>query len=143
MERSSEFERPYPDRVRYPSVATRGFAWAIDIVVRFLLAIVVSVITGVFNDVLGASLFLIVFVGYYIISEARWGQTVGKRLMGVRVVNMNGKPISMYSAIVRNITKIIGAGSLLLILVGVVLIADSRHDQRLGDRLADTLIIKG
>jgi len=48
----------------------------------------------------------------------------------------------MYSAIVRNITKIIGAGSLLLILVGVVLIADSRHDQRLGDRLADTLIIR-
>jgi len=143
MERSSEFERPYRERVRYPSVSMRGFAWAIDIVVSFLLALVVSVIVGVFSDPLGAILFLTIFIGYYIISEARWGRTVGKRLVGIRVVNINGKPISTYAAIIRNTIKLIGASSLLLILVGVVLIADSRYDQRLGDRLAKTLVIKG
>jgi len=143
MERTSDFKRPYHERVRFPSVATRGFAWAIDIILSFLLATVVWSITGLFSETVGAILFLTILVGYYIVSEARWGQTAGKRLVGIRVVDRNGGPISTYSAIVRNTTKLIGGSSLLLILVGVVLIADSRHDQRLGDRLAKTLVIKG
>jgi uncharacterized RDD family membrane protein YckC len=100
-------------------------------------------ITGLFSETIGAILFLTILVGYYIVPEARWGQTAGKRLVGIRVVDRNGGPISTYSAIVRNTTKLIGGSSLLLILVGVVLIADSRYDQRLGDRLAKTLVIKG
>jgi uncharacterized RDD family membrane protein YckC len=108
-----------------------------------LLATVVWSITGLFSETVGAILFLTILVGYYIVPEARWGQTAGKRLVGIRVVDRNGGPISTYSAIVRNTTKLIGGSSLLLILVGVVLIADSRHDQRLGDRLAKTLVIKG
>jgi len=143
MESSSEYERPYRERVRYASVATRGFAWAIDIVVSFLLAIVILAISSVFNNALGVILFIIVFFGYYICSEAIWGRTFGKRLVRIRVVDMDGKPISPAAATVRNILKLFGLYSLVFILVGVILIADSRYDQRLGDRLANTLVIKG
>jgi len=143
MSSSSENERPYRERVRYASVSTRGFAWAIDIVVSVLLATTIWAVFTLINDGLAAILFIFVFFGYYIISEAIWGRTVGKRLVRIRVVDMEGKPISAYSAILRNILKIMGLYSLLLILVGVVLIADSRYDQRLGDRLANTLVIQG
>ncbi|QKG93087.1 hypothetical protein HPS36_09510 [Halorubrum salinarum] len=46
------------------------------------------------------------------------------------------------AAVVRNVTKILGGPSLLLILAGVVFIADSPDNQRLGDRWADTLVVR-
>ena len=82
------------------------------------------------------------FIGYHVITEAKWGRTVGKHIFGLTVVNMRGEPISMSSAVVRNLTKLIGVYSVLLVLVGVVLIADSESNQRLGDRLGDTTVVR-
>lgn len=135
-------DKPYPLQVRMASVTARGGAWLIDIVASFIVAAIVSAAVGVVSDALAVVLFLLILVGWYVVSEAVWGQTPGKRLVGVKVVDTNGNEISAGTATLRNITKIVGGSSLLFILVGVVLIADSRDNQRLGDRLAETLVVQ-
>lgn len=125
------------------SVTARGGAWLVDILLSVVVAIIVAAAVGVVSDALAALVFLLVLVGWYVVSEAVWGQTPGKRLVGIRVVDTNGNDISAGDAVMRNITKLLGGSSLLFILVGVVLIADSRDNQRLGDRMADTLVVRG
>lgn len=132
---------PYPLQVRMASVTARGGAWLTDIVASFVVALIVSSSISVVSDALAVVTFLLIITGWYVVSEAVWGQTPGKRLAGIKVVDTNGNEISAGTAFLRNVTKIVGGSSLLFILVGVVLIADSRDNQRLGDRLAETLVV--
>ena len=47
------------------------------------------------------------YVGLF---EALWnGQTPGKRLMGIRVVSVEGQPITPFQAILRNILRVVDA----------------------------------
>ena len=136
-------DKPYPLQARMASVTARGGAWLVDILLSVVVAVLVAAAVGVVSDALAAVVFLLVLVGWYVAPEAVWGQTPGKRLVGISVVDTNGNEISAGDAVMRNITKLLGGSSLLFILVGVVLIADSRDNQRLGDRMADTLVVRG
>ena len=136
-------DKPYPLQARMASVTARGGAWLVDILLSVVVAVIVAAAVGVVSDALAAVVFLLVLVGWYVVSEAVWGQTPGKRLVGISVVDTNGNDISAGDAVMRNVTKLLGGSSLLFILVGVVLIADSRDNQRLGDRMADTLVVRG
>jgi uncharacterized RDD family membrane protein YckC len=124
------------------SVTARGGAWLVDIVASVAVAAVVSLAVGAVSAVLADLVFLLVAFGWYVASEAVWGHTPGKWVVGIRVVDESGDEISAATAAVRNVTKIVGGASLLLILTGVVFIADSPNSQRLGDRWADTLVVR-
>lgn len=124
------------------SVTARGGAWLIDIVASLVVAAVVSLPVGVASAGLADLPFLLVPVGWLVVSEAVWGHTPGKWIVGIEVVDTNGDEVSAVAAVVRNVTKIVGGGSLLLILAGVVFIADSSDNQRLGDQWADTLVVR-
>ena len=124
------------------SVTARGGAWLIDMVASLAAAAVVSLAVGAVSAVLADLAFLLVAVGWYVVSEAVWGHTPGKWVVGIEVVDANGDEISAVAAVVRNVTKILGGASILAILAGVVFIADSRDNQRLGDRWADTIVVR-
>ena len=132
---------PYA-RSQLASVTARGGAWLIDMVAGLAVAAVVSLAVGAVSAVLADLAFLLVTVGWYVVSEAVWGHTPGKWVVGIRVVDESGDEASAVGAVVRNVTKIVGGASLLLILAGVVFIADSPNSQRLGDRWADTLVVR-
>src|SRR5437870_12304346 len=54
-------------------------------------------------------LFLI-FAGYFIVFEWLWnGQTPGKRLLKLRVIREDGRPITLWEAIARNLLRIFDA----------------------------------
>ena len=142
METPAEHDRPYREQVQYASLGARGLALGIDMVVSTLIAFVLSGIVSVFNETLAFMLAVFIFFAYYIISEMIWGTTAGKRLAGIRVIDMDGKPISPAAAMVRNIIKVFGLYTLFLTLVEVILISNSQDNQRLGDLLANTLVIK-
>ena len=97
---------------------------------------------GAVSAVLADLAFLLVTAGWYVVSEAVWGRTPGKWVVGIRVADEDGDEVSAVAAVVRNVTKIVGGASLLLILAGVVFIADSPNSQRLGDRWPDTLVVR-
>lgn len=90
-------------------------------------------------------LFLI-FAGYFIFFEWLWsGQTPGKKLLKLRVIREDGRPITLWEAIARNLLRIFDAvpGFILPVYsVGLMTIFTSRRDQRVGDLFAGTVVVR-
>lgn len=88
----------------------------------------------------------LIFAGYFILFEWLWnGQTPGKRLFKLRVIRDDGRPITLWEAIARNLLRICDAvpGFIIPIYsVGLVTIFLSNRDQRLGDVFAGTVVIR-
>ncbi|MFH0849191.1 MAG: RDD family protein [archaeon] len=78
---------------------------------------------------------------YYVCLEATSGQTLGKRLVHIKVVKANGMPCNIAAAILRNIVRIV-VDNILFGLVGILLIAATKKRQRLGDILAGTIVVR-
>lgn len=91
------------------------------------------------------SLFLI-FAGYFIVFEWLWnGQTPGKRWFKLRVIRGDGRPLTLWEAIARNLLRIADAAPgfvLPVYSVGLIVIFFSNRDQRLGDAFAGTVVIR-
>jgi uncharacterized RDD family membrane protein YckC len=78
---------------------------------------------------------------YFIIMEGFMGATIGKFLLGIRVVKLDGSRIGLGAAIIRNLLRIIDALPTAYIL-GAILIWTSSRKQRLGDRVAHTVVVR-
>src|SRR5262249_24442198 len=95
-----------------------------------------------FYYLLGAGILLVLLIqfGYSIFFEGMWrGQTPGKRLAQIRVVEQNGQPVSWTSVIIRNLIRVVDVG---LALIGLVVILIDKNERRLGDLAAGTLVIR-
>lgn len=143
--------------------AWRLAAYTVDFAIRasFLVAgcIAMTVMAMVLPGTAIGSFLLLMFLlewGYTIGFEYFWqGQTPGKRLCGLRVIQDNGQPLSWWSATLRNLLRagdtipfllIYGEHAGLLILLpcyGPALIAMllSPRLQRLGDLAARTVVV--
>lgn len=90
-------------------------------------------------------LFLI-FAGYFVFFEWLWsGQTPGKRLLKLRVIREDGRPVTLWEAIARNLLRIFDAvpGFVLPVYsVGLITIFLSGRDQRIGDMFAGTVVVR-
>jgi uncharacterized RDD family membrane protein YckC len=74
--------------------------------------------------------------------ETFWnGQTPGKRMMGIRVVSIDGQPITPLQAVLRNILREIDAQPLWLYQVGLITAIFNRRFQRLGDLACGTMVV--
>ena len=83
-----------------------------------------------------------VFLGYGFVLEAVWdGQTLGKRLVGIRVVKEDGSDVGPGAALVRNLPSIVSL-SWLAYLVALLSMAMSDKRQRLFDLLAGTVVVR-
>src|ERR1700722_3027127 len=78
---------------------------------------------------------------YFNLFEWMWnGQTPGKRLLHLRVIKVDGSPVSGIDVLLRNLSRPIDTlGPMGLI--GLLMIFVSRKAQRLGDLMARTLVI--
>jgi uncharacterized RDD family membrane protein YckC len=77
---------------------------------------------------------------YFTLLEGFFGATAGKMLLGLRVVQLDGSPITWREAVVRNLLRPID--EIVLYLVGAIAIWASPRKQRLGDRAADTVVVR-
>jgi uncharacterized RDD family membrane protein YckC len=79
--------------------------------------------------------------GYFNLFEWMWnGQTPGKRLLHLRVIKIDGTPVSWIDVLLRNLSRPIDTFGPMG-LIGLVMIFVSRKAQRLGDVMARTLVI--
>lgn len=79
--------------------------------------------------------------GYFALFEALWhGQTPGKRAMKLRVIKDSGRQITFFESLARNLLRFVDylPG---LYLTGVIAMLCNRHNKRLGDLAAGTLVI--
>jgi len=95
---------------------------------------------------IGISFLFFLFSGYFAFFEWFWsGQTPGKRLMRLRVIREDGRPITFWEALVRNILRIVDAfpGFVIpLYSLGLICIFLNGRDQRIGDLFAGTVVIR-
>ncbi len=132
--------------MQYIGVGRRAAAVIIDMIIFFIIGFVIALFTG---GITGAGyqmedgpaflLFLLTLL-YYIVLEAIWGATLGKMLLGLRVARTDGSPIGWSASLIRNILRIVDG--FLFYLVGAILVWQSPLRQRLGDRIADTVVVQ-
>lgn len=91
----------------------------------------------------GAPFFVMLLIGfaYFVVFEGTIGATPGKLLTGLKVVKTDGSRCGMSSSVIRNILRIVDSLPVLY-LVGIILISTSQLKQRLGDRVAGTMVVK-
>ena len=79
---------------------------------------------------------------YSALSEGFWnGQTIGKRLFHLRVIDQDGLPLRMEQAWVRNLMRVFDALPFAY-LVGGLSVLSSPLMQRFGDRVAGTVVVR-
>ena len=127
----------------------RFAAWVID------LAAVGSVMSllGVFAGLLGllsrdvaiavyTFLYFVVSIGYGLAFEWLWrGQTIGKKLLRLRVVDAEGLKLQFHQVVVRNLLRFVDSLPLFYV-VGGLSCWLSRKFQRLGDIAANTIVVR-
>ncbi|HEY2474534.1 MAG TPA: RDD family protein [Candidatus Cybelea sp.] len=92
-----------------------------------------------------ATIVTIVFVvmfGYFIIFEALWnGQTPGKRLLALRVVQDGGYPIDFGASLIRNLIRV-GEQLIGYYILAAISALISPENKRLGDLAAGTIVVR-
>ena len=161
-----------PERVRLEfalaSIGNRFLAVAIDHFIQYFAIFVIAFILNLLRGSGGSSaidspeqffmempkwtvaililVIFLIFASYFILFEWLWnGQTPGKRLLKLRVIREDGRPLTLWEAIARNLLRICDAvpGFVLPIYsVGLIVIFLSDRDQRLGDIFAGTVVIR-
>ncbi len=82
----------------------------------------------------------IVHFGYHMFFEGTWhGQTPGKRIAQIRVIEQNGQPVTWPAVIIRNLVRVIDTG---FILIGVLSIMIDNNERRFGDLAAGTVVVR-
>jgi uncharacterized RDD family membrane protein YckC len=92
----------------------------------------------------GSVLYLIVSGAYLLLRDAIGGQSIGKLLLGLVVIDLEtGRVSSMSGSLRRNLLLLLpGANAVAVFLEARTIIADPQG-QRLGDRLAQTQVVEG
>lgn len=81
-------------------------------------------------------------IGYAIVSEWYWrGQTVGKRLLRLRVLDARGLKLEVSQIVIRNLLRCIDILPAFYAVGGLFCLL-TRHSQRLGDIAANTIVVR-
>jgi uncharacterized RDD family membrane protein YckC len=90
---------------------------------------------------LEALVYAVVVFAYFMLMEGYLGQTVGKMLLGIKVVREdNGEVPGLGAAALRTLLRLIDG--LFFYLVGFIIVLITGKNQRLGDMVAHTLVVK-
>jgi uncharacterized RDD family membrane protein YckC len=130
--------------LRLAGPVPRALAWLVDFLLRLALVLVVMMLASQLGRAGWGLVLLTAFFVEWLLPawfEAAWnGQTPGKRLFGLAVLNDDGTPLRWPGAFTRNLLR---AADFLPLLYGVGLVAMllNRDFKRLGDLAAGTVVV--
>jgi uncharacterized RDD family membrane protein YckC len=129
-------------------IFTRFLAWVVDgaaIMVASSLIVTLTTFLAIISpdiaNALSVVLYAVISVGYGIFTEWRWrGQSFGKRLLRLRVIDASGLKLQLSQIIIRNLLRPVDLLPACYLLGGVFSFCN-RRSQRLGDLAANTVVI--
>lgn len=90
---------------------------------------------------IGQILSIVIGVAYYAgLESSAWQATVGKKALGLVVMDTGGNRISFLRALGRYFAKILSG---LILLIGYIMVAFTDKKQGLHDYICSTLVVKG
>ena len=121
--------------------------------IRVVAFIIDSIIVGVVNAIIAAilnssttgrsgiqTLLGIIYFTYFWSSASPWpGQTVGDKLLNLRVIRTDGSDLTIVQALIRYVGLFI---SFIVIFIGVIWVAFDPNKQGWHDKIAGTYVIK-
>src|SRR3982074_3562783 len=91
----------------------------------------------------GIIILSLIMSGYFTFFEWLWnGQTPGKRWLKLRVIREDGRPITFFEAAVRNLLRDLDIMPVPFYSVGLISVFASSKDQRVGDMVAGTVVVR-
>ncbi len=120
----------------------RLIAVFIDHLIAFaLMLFVVALVPERFPIVKGV-LFFLVYLAYFVVLEALWSRTLGKYFQGLIVCKVDGNPCDWRASFIRNGLRLLEVNPLLFggLPAGIAILSSKRR-QRIGDMLADTVVV--
>jgi uncharacterized membrane protein SpoIIM required for sporulation/uncharacterized RDD family membrane protein YckC len=162
LERRVEIETPEQTILSYTvaGVGSRTAAALVDLVIiivgQLSIFLVMAEISSVFDNrtsaaqklsggwatAIGLLISFALIWGYYVLFEGIWdGQTPGKRMLGIRVVQDGGYSVSFGASAVRNLLRLVDMQPGVLYAVGLVSVTISKSGKRLGDIVAGTFVV--
>ena len=82
---------------------------------------------------LGYIAYFALSIGYPIVTEWFWrGQTIGKRMFGIRVMDVQGLRLQFSQIAIRNLLRFVDSLPLFYVVGGITCLL-TRHYQRLGE----------
>jgi uncharacterized RDD family membrane protein YckC len=147
-----------PERValtlELAGLGARAFAFLVDVLCVFLLWVLGLVLYSISGDLLrelqglswiGQLLVVVAVVGSGWGWDVLWevaggGRTPGKRVLGIRVVRLDGAPVGLGESLARNLLRALELP--LGYAPGVLAVALGSRRQRLGDLVAGTLVVR-
>jgi uncharacterized RDD family membrane protein YckC len=137
-----------PDHVAYGGFWIRVVAYIID-------GILLTIVCGVMDRLLGINILatdwdhydplanvislVIGWLYFALLKSSERGATVGKMVMGLRVVTSDGRRLSFMNATGRYFAKILSA---IILCIGFIMVAFTDKKRGLHDIIAGTLVIK-
>jgi len=127
---------------------TRCMAWCVDMVTISVISSIL-VIIPIFLGILSVNLaYALAILGYFVIStgygiflEWYWqGQTIGKKLLRLRVVDEHGLRLQFSQIMIRNLLRFVDSLPAYYFIGGIACLI-SKRAQRLGDFIANTVVI--
>jgi uncharacterized RDD family membrane protein YckC len=134
--------------LRLAGPITRFLAWSLDFfcigVITKILGVIVGTLAIISHDLVSALSILVYFVisiGYGMTMEYFWrGQTIGKRLFRLRVMDEQGLSLQFHQVAIRNLLRFVDSLPLFY-LVGGLACFITQNAQRLGDVAASTIVV--
>jgi uncharacterized RDD family membrane protein YckC len=137
-------------RLRMAGPVLRVGAYVIDLLIRAAVLVVGGIIASFAGIAIGGKVvggvmllawFLLDWLYPVVFEAGKRGATPGKRVMGLRVVQTTGSPITLGQAIVRNFLRFIDGMPAFTYCFGLTSCLATKRFQRLGDLAAGTVVI--
>ncbi len=128
---------------------TRFLAWVVDLFCIWGLTMITGpliALLGLISFDLASSLtilsYFIIQIGYGIVLEWFWrGQTLGKRLLKLRIMDVQGLHLQFSQIVIRNLLRAVDSLPIFYFVGGVSCLISHRA-QRLGDIAANTIVVR-
>lgn len=160
----SRIEIVTPENIAFHYILAGPFrrlpAYLIDCAIcvsTLMIALIIISLVGSVSDLAGIGFgmwLVLVFLAswfYFALFETFWnGQTPGKRLLGLRVLGSDGRPINALQAVLRNVLRSVDSLPLWgpaaefgvpFYMLGLAAMAANRRYQRLGDLACGTIVV--
>lgn len=153
--------------IRPAGVLARGIAFVVDELIRILFIVLISTVASAIGAALGpaadsivtgATLIVVFVISWFygvFFEQLNDGKTPGKVVSSIKVTNAEGTPVGIMQSIIRNLFRPVDSlgfstvgflllgfpGMIPIGLPGLFFVLFSKNFRRLGDHLADTIVI--